>query len=56
MIQVKSNAVQAAFERADKPINMAVPHINKAACTLVNMVLNNRAGCFPPAVAAQSAI
>lgn len=56
MIQVKSNAVQAAFERADKPINMAVPHINKAACTLVDMASGNRAGCFLPAAAAKSAI
>ena len=29
MIQVKSNAVQAAFERTGKPINMAVPHMKK---------------------------
>lgn len=29
MIQVKSNAVQVAFDRADKPINMAVPHMKK---------------------------
>jgi hypothetical protein len=29
MIQVKFNAVQAAFDRAGKLINMAVPHIKK---------------------------
>ncbi|WP_314043821.1 hypothetical protein [Kingella denitrificans] len=29
MIQVKSNAVQAAFERTGKPINMAVPYMKK---------------------------
>ncbi|WP_148140105.1 hypothetical protein [Kingella denitrificans] len=29
MTQVKSNAVQAAFERTGKPINMAVPHMKK---------------------------
>ena len=29
MTQVKSNAMQAAFERTGKPINMAVPHMKK---------------------------
>lgn len=29
MIQVKFNTMQAAFERAGKPINMAVPHMKK---------------------------
>ena len=29
MTQVKSNAMQAAFERAGKTINMAVPHMKK---------------------------
>lgn len=29
MIQVKSNAVQAALDRAGKPINMAMPHMKK---------------------------
>ncbi len=29
MIQVKNAVVQAAFDRAGKPINMAVPHIKK---------------------------
>ena len=29
MTQVKSNAMQAAFERAGKPINMAVLHMKK---------------------------
>ena len=29
MIQVKNAVVQAAFERAGNPINMAVPHMKK---------------------------
>ena len=29
MTQVQSNAMQAAFGRAGKPINMAVPHMKK---------------------------
>lgn len=50
MIQVKSNAVQAAFDRADKLINMAMPHMNKqpALWSIRLQATVQAAFCLPP--------
>ena len=56
MIQVKSNAVQAAFDRADKLINMAMPHIKKQPALWSIRFQTTVQAAFRRAVAAQSAI
>ena len=50
MIQVKSNAVQAAFDRAGKLINMAVLHMKKqpALWSIRFQTTVQAAFCLPP--------
>ena len=49
MTQVKNAVVQAAFERAGKPINMAMPHMKKQpALWLIRFPMTVQAAfCLP---------